>query len=82
MNEITNHMIVYEQYEERNNGAKTFCIIEATNGVARHGSRALAENLLGEVSGATKAMPFAEAMRWAPDLAMKFSSVQVSPDSQ
>jgi hypothetical protein len=39
-------------------------------------------NILGEVSGATKAMPLAAAIRCAPDLMMKFSSVQVSPDNQ
>lgn len=39
-------------------------------------------DLLGEVSGTTKAMPSVEATRCAPDLIMKFSSVQVRPDSQ
>ena len=37
-------------------------------------------DLLGEVSGATKATPSAEAARWAPDLKMKFSSVHVRPE--
>lgn len=40
------------------------------------------EDWLGDVSGATRATPSAEAARWAPDLIIKFSSVQVSPESQ
>jgi hypothetical protein len=36
----------------------------------------------GLVSGHTRAMPWAAAARWAPAFVMKFSSVQVKPDSQ
>lgn len=42
----------------------------------------LANSLLGDVSGVTKAMPSLEAARCAPDLIIKFSSVHVNPDSQ
>ena len=33
-------------------------------------------------AGATRAMPSSAAMRWAPAFCMKFSSVQVRPESQ
>lgn len=42
----------------------------------------MVDDLLGDVSGAIRATPSAEAARWAPDLAIKFSSVQVRPESQ
>lgn len=42
----------------------------------------LTGNLLGDVSGATKAMPSPEAARCAPDFIIKFSSVHVRPESQ
>ena len=42
----------------------------------------LAIDLLGDVSGATKAIRSLEAARWAPDLIIKFSSVHVRLESQ